>query len=340
MTRVASGGGPLVACADFPSRGFAIRPAIALLLCLPLLVLSGCGAHAGATFPTPTPARSARAHPAASAAAPTALPTVAQPSGATSSPTPTPALTATPHQTSRQATPTATPTPASVPTVTSAPAVSTAPVVVSASLRPLSPTPQSALSAAVITQGNVSQVQMYLGSGAPGTAGPETFPLSEGPTGTWTGGGTAPAVAGTYHYTVGIFTATGRHIVDNDSWNIQVTGAPTSAPSAAALPADIPLVPPFNYGNPVPATFTGEGHSVNGAEVVSNSRPDVPASSVASFYEAHLARAGWTVDQSSVPSAGAASFSIGATKSGSTGTRVCIVQYSGSAVHILYGTAG
>lgn len=181
---------------------------------------------------------------------------------------------------------------------------------------------------------------MYLGSGAPGSAGPETFALTEGPAGTWTGEGTAPAAGGTYHFTVGIFTATGRHIVDNDGWNIQVSGTPTSAPSAASLPADISLVPPFSYGNPVPATFSGEGRSVSGAEVVSNRRPDVAPSAIASFYEAHLARAGWSVDQSTFPPPGATSFSIGATKASAGGTRVCIVQYSGATVHIYYGTAG
>lgn len=192
----------------------------------------------------------------------------------------------------------------------------------------------------MIATGAVTRVEMYLGSGAPGSAGPETFTLTRGPDGTWTGTGTAPTAGGGYHYTVGVFTATGRHLVDNDNWNIQVTGSPTSAPSAASLPADISLVPPFNYGNPVPATFSGEGRSVTGAEVVSNARPDVPASAVANFYEAHLARAGWSVDQSTFPPSGATSFSIGATKASGNGTRVCIVQYSGATVHIFYGTAG
>lgn len=192
----------------------------------------------------------------------------------------------------------------------------------------------------MITTGPVKRVEMYLGSGAPTSSGPEAFTLSQGPAGTWTGSGTAPSSGGAYHYTVGIFTSAGRHIVDNDGWNIQVTGSPTSAPSAASLPADISLVPPFSYGNPVPATFNGEGHSINGAEVVSNARPDVPASAVASFYEAHLARAGWSVDQSTLPQSGATSFSIGATKAGAAGTRVCIVQYSAATVHIFYGTAG
>lgn len=236
----------------------------------------------------------------------------------------------------------ATPTPIPLPTSTEPKSVAEAvsPYVTNATLLPASVSPGDPLSATVSTRGDITRIEMYLGSGAPGSPGPKTFVLTDQGDGTWIGTGTAPSVAGMYHYTVGMFTRSGRFVVDNDNWNVQVGGSPTSAPavSAAPLPADIPLAPPFSYGDPVPAQFNAEGKSVNGSEVVSNSRPDVPASAIADFYQAHLPRAGWTVDSSTTPSSG--SFSITASKAGANGTRVCIVQYSGSAVHILYGTAG
>jgi hypothetical protein len=183
---------------------------------------------------------------------------------------------------------------------------------------------------------------MYLGTGSPTGPAPMTIPLSGSGGDTWSGEATAPTESGEYHYTVGLYGASGRRIVlDNDAWNVQVGAAETPTPTPAPVttfPSDIPLAPPFSYGNPVPAVFSADGQSIHGVEVVSNSRPDVAPSAVAQFYEDRLPRAGWTVDQSTVPPAGATSFTMVATSAGATGTRYCVVQYSGSTVQIFYGT--
>lgn len=183
---------------------------------------------------------------------------------------------------------------------------------------------------------------MYLGSGSPTGPGPRTIPLSDSGNGTWYGGTTAPSEPGTYHFTVGLYSASGRRtVIDNNGWNVQVGAVETPTPTPAPVttfPSDIPLAPPFSYGNPVAAVFSADGRSIHGVEVVSNARPDVPASAVAQFYENRFPRAGWTVDQTTVPPAGATSFTIVATSAGATGTRVCVVQYSGSTVQIFYGT--
>lgn len=124
-------------------------------------------------------------------------------------------------------------------------------------------------------------------------------------------------------------------MVDRDAWNVTVSGGPaTAAPVSLSFPDDVPLVPPFSYGSPQAAVFSAAGQTVSGAEVVSTARPDVSASVVAQWYETHFPRAGWTVSSGGVPAAGAGSFSMEATK----GKRVCIVEYSSSAVHLFYGT--
>jgi hypothetical protein len=139
--------------------------------------------------------------------------------------------------------------------------------------------------------------------------------------------------------------------VDNDAWNVQVQGSPATGSSGSApqtgsgnagaqqsgaqpLFSDIPLAPPFSYGSPVPAVFNAGGRTVNGSEIVSNARPDVSAATVGQYYAVHFPRNGWTTDGTTVP-AGATSFSMSAT----SGSRVCIVQYSAGTVHIFYGTA-
>jgi hypothetical protein len=206
---------------------------------------------------------------------------------------------------------------------------------VSASVTPTSVLAGGNLSATVVTAGPVARVELYLGSGAPNAAAPVTYFLVESSAGTWTGTGTAPSVAGQYHFTVGLYPRGGKRIVlDNDAWNVAVSGGSGTSGAPPPLPADIPLAPPFSYGDPVAAVFNAAGQTVSGAEVDSTTRPDVPPASVADFYMTRLPRAGWTVDPSSAPPPGASSFSIYAT----SGNRVCIVEYSGYTIHLYYGS--
>lgn len=322
-----------------------IPPPRVLLACLVLLAVAGCGGSAVATSPTSppkkhkqvaTPTATTVVNEIATAAPATPTPTVLPP---TLPPTVSPA-TATPLP------PTATPLPTQAP-VQRPPTVQVQaqpPRLVAASLQPNTLAAGGSLAAAVTTSGRVARVEMYLGSGAPNAPAPETFTLVQSSPGSWTGAGSAPSVAGAYHFTVGLYNAAGaRTLVDNDGWNIQVTGGASSTSSTPAapsgpqpLPANIPLAPPFSYGNPVAAVFSAEGKTVNGSEVVSTTITGVSPDTVAQFYVDHLPRAGWTVDQSTVPAGGAASFSIAATTSGSP--NVCIVEYSASTVHIFYGT--
>ncbi|HLJ68164.1 MAG TPA: hypothetical protein VKX16_12470 [Chloroflexota bacterium] len=154
----------------------------------------------------------------------------------------------------------------------------------------------------------------------------------------WTAAVTAPSVPGEYHYTVGLFSAGGhRDVIDNDGWNVLVAsgGSGQGSGQPQPLPADVPLVPPFNYSNPVAATFQAEGKTVYGSEVSSNRRPDVPPSAVSQFYAVRLPRAGWTLDQTTIPAAGATAFTLVAT---SGAVRVCVVQFADGAVHIFYGS--
>lgn len=251
-------------------------------------------------------------------------------------PTPRSTATAAATPTPPPSTPTPRPTPRPQP-----------PHLASASLRPDTVPAGATLNATVAVSGHPGRVDMYLGSGAPTAPPPMTFPLSESSPGTWTGSGTAPSVPGQYHFTVGIYVHGNRTIVDNDGWNIQVTGSnasptgvpavsptPTPSPAAQPLPANIPLAPPFSYSNPSPAVFSAEGKTISGSEVVSTTQSTVAPSVIAQYYETHLPRAGWTIDQSTVPASGATSFSIAAT----SGSNVCIVEYNGSTVQIFYGS--
>ncbi len=122
--------------------------------------------------------------------------------------------------------------------------------------------------------------------------------------------------------------------MDNDAWNITITGRSGGPGAVPPFPADIPLAPPFSYSDPIPAVFNAAGRTVRGAEVVSTTRTDVSPASVAQFYTTRLPRAGWTVDPSTLPAPGATSFSIYATN----GNQICIVEYGGYTVHIYYGT--
>jgi hypothetical protein len=281
-----------------------------------LLVLAGCGGSAGAA-----PTGKAVHHP-------TPTSTVALPTVVVNTSTPLPTATAT--ATVAAPTPTSTAVPA---TATSQP-VAAAPQVVSAAVTPGTVTAGATVHAQVQVRGRARRVELYLSSG-PGGAGPVTMTLDPLGGGAWASSGTAPSSAGTYHYSVGLYDLTGkRTVADDDAWNITVTGS-TQPSGPQPLPADVPLAPPFSYGNPQPAVFSAEGHSVSGSEVVSNSRPEVGAAVVAQWYETHFPRAGWTVDQSTVPGAGATSFSIVATTGGN---RVCVASYSGGVVQVFYGS--
>lgn len=313
-----------------------LPPAALLTLC----TLSGCGGGASAPAPRPPHKHVSTPQPTTVALAPV-VPT--QPS-----PTAPPAPTIAPRPTARPPTvppPTATARPVQpvrpIPP-TSAPTVPPALHLVSASLQPGVVPAGGTVHASVVTTGAVQRVEVYLGSGAPSAPAPATYTLAPVGPGRWEGGGTAPSVVGEYHFAVGLFDRAGsRTVADNDGWNIQVNGQPTAAPVAAQvqpLPADIPLAPPFSYGNPIAAQFNAGGTAVNGSEVVSTTRPDVAPAVVAQFYSLHLPRAGWNVAPSTLPAPGATSFSIYATAPGTAGTRVCIVQYSGSTIYIFYGT--
>jgi len=290
-----------------------VRP-IPCLCILALLLTAGCGGNAQATKqPTPRPT----AHTAVQIDTPT--PVVPTPS-------PVPTVTLTP-------TPVPTPTPTVWPTATAVPVI--APVLVYASLRPDTVPPGGSLTAYVQTQGTVRNVQMYLGSGATTGFSPVTIDMSRTGAGTWGATVTAPDQSGTYHFTVALFGPRGgRNVLDNDGWNVTVSGGSTASTGGAqAPPADILYAPPFSYGNPVAATFTAEGQSINGSEIISNSLPGVSAETIGNWYDTRLPRAGWTVQTGAIP-AGATSFTIVATE----GSQVCVVQFASGTVSIYYGT--
>jgi len=291
-----------------------------MALLLVSMTVVGCGGAAGASrAPTSTP-RPATATATSVSDFATTLPVDTVTPGAS------PTATATPRaSTTATAAATGTPVPAGPP------------VLVYASLGPDNVQPGGAISANVQTRGTILRVEVYLGSGSPTGPAPTTLSLARTAPGTWTASGAAPAAPGQYHFTVGLYNAAGRRLlVDNDNWNLTVGGATTGGPGGVAqpLPADIPLAPGFNWSNPVAATFQALGKTVNGSSVASNARPDIAPSTVATFYETRLPRAGWNVDQSTLPGAGATSFSIFAT----SGARVCVVEYGGGAIRILYGT--
>jgi hypothetical protein len=296
--------------------GVDIRLVSLISLCIIALLVAGCGKDVGATITTPKPTRK----PAT--AVPTSAGQVFLPTA-----TPYPTLTAAPT-----VAPTVRPTRARpIPTSTQPPEPAQQPGrVLSAVVQPLNVDPQARLDASVQTSGSVDRIDVYLGSGVPGASGPISISLTEGAEGSWSGALTAPAQPGVYHYTVGLYTGGRRTVVDNNNWNIRVLQASTAA---GPLPDNIPLVPPFNWGNPVPATFQADGRSISGSEVVSNTRTDVTPGYVAKWYINRLPAAGWTVVPSTLPAPGASAFTIVA----NSGTQVCVVQYAAGTVHIFYG---
>lgn len=318
------------------------RHRIPFFVCLGALGLAGCGSstkalpvstrHVLALTPTSRPAATPTPAPAPAPVI-TDTPTPV-------APTPTALVIARPTATTiPTAKPTAAPTRAA--TATSVP-VAAAGRLITVSVRPITVNSGASLTASVTTSGDVRRVEVYLASGAPTGAGPLTYTLSQAGSGTWTSTGAAPSAPGQYHFSVGLYGPNGRYpVVDNDAWNIQVgSAAPpggttgNSPPAPQALPANVLLAPPFSYGNPVSAVFNAGGKTVDGSEVVSNARPDVPASAVGQFYVTRLPRAGWTIDSGAIPEPGATSFSISAT----SGSEVCIVQYSAATVHVFYGS--
>lgn len=318
------------------------RHRIRFFVCLGALGLAGCGSSTKA-LPVSTRhvlALTPTSRPAATPTLPPAPVPVITDTPTPVAPTPTSVAIARPTATTI---PTVKPTaaPSRAATATSVPVLA-AGRLIAVSVRPITVNPGASLTAAVTTSGDVRRVEVYLASGAPTGAGPLTYALTESGAGTWTGTGAAPSGPGQYHFSVGLYGPNGRYpVVDNDAWNIQVgSGAPSggttgnSPPAPQALPANVLLAPPFSYGNPVSAVFNAGGKTVNGSEVVSNARPDVPASAVGQFYVTRLPRAGWTVDSGAIPGPGVTSFSISA----SSGSEVCIVQYSAATVHVFYGS--
>jgi len=318
------------------------RHRIHFFVCLGALGLAGCGSstkalpvstrHIVALTPTSQPAATPTPPPAPAPVVtdtPTPLP-----------PTPTSVVSVRPTATTMP-TAKATAAPTRAATATSVPVVA-AGRLIAVSVRPIAVSPGASLTAAVTTSGDVRRVEVYLASGEPAGPGPLAYTLTQTGAGSWASTGAAPSAPGQYHFSVGLYGPNGRYpVLDNDAWNIQVgSGAPSSGPTAVAplgpqpLPANVLLAPPFSYGNPVSAVFNAGGKTVNGSEVVSNARPDVPASAVAQFYITRLPRAGWTVDSGAIPGPGVTSFSISAT----SGSEVCIVQYSAATVHVFYGS--
>lgn len=175
-------------------------------------------------------------------------------------------------------------------------------------------------------------MEVYLGSGLPSAPPPQAYALSMSSPGVWSGGGPAPKSPGEYHFTVALFSSSGkRDLHDNDGWNIQVRSVQsTPAPAAVSIPPEL-LAPPFSYGQPVPTQFNAAGTTVAGSEVSSNTRTDVAASTVASYYTIHLPRAGWTI--LSAPPAGAQSFSISARRGGDAS----VIQYAAGVVQVFFG---
>lgn len=312
----------------FFCRGCVIRRSSFPLLFLITLVIAGCGSKASAT---PKPSHKQQPHPpTATIEAQSALdPSTVDPT------TPIPLATATSAPVIGAAgLPTAVPTPQ--PTIE----LQTEPVqLTSATLRPVSVSPGATLTATVQTTGSVGSVEVYLSAGPTGPP-PSTFTLTETSPGVWSAAAAAPSTPGEYHYTVGLFAGGKRTLRDDDSWNVKVVGgdsqAGTGPAQAQTLPADIPLAPPFSYGNPVPAVFNAAGHTINGSSVTSTSRSDIAPSVVSQWYEVHLPRAGWSVEPSTIPAPAATSF----TMVGTSGNRAVVVQYAGYTVQVFYGSFG
>jgi hypothetical protein len=283
------------------------------------LSLSGCGGNAGASNP-PTPR-------------PTHVPPTATPFPdiPTSTPAPPPA-TDTPAPT---ATTSPTPSPTANPTATRT-LSGVAPKVVSAGVTPTAAHPGATVTFNVTTLGDAQRVQLNLTAGPGSQSGPFTYSLTQTSDGQWSATVSAPIGGGTYYFNVAIFDSKGhRTIAESSAWMLTVN-APTPTPSAGAspLPTNMPLAPGFSYGNPEAAVFTGEGHVIQGSEVTSTTDTSASGGQLGQYFVTRLQRAGWTVDESTAPAAGAATWSIAAT----SGNIVTVVQFAAGTLHIFYGT--
>jgi hypothetical protein len=153
--------------------------------------------------------------------------------------------------------------------------------------------------------------------------------------GHWSASITAPVAGGEYTFSLGLFDTAGRrNVVSANSWLLNIRSAKPTVAAVQPLPANIPLAPGFSYGNPQSAVFTGAGKVIQGAEVTSTSNPSADGSALGQYFDTHLARAGWAIDPSTIPPAGATSWSITAT----SGSLVTVVQYGAGTIHIFYGT--
>lgn len=328
-------------------------PSVALFSLL-TLGLAGCGGSATATGHNITPTRTVAPKQVVATATPLPpVPTPTAPAVATSTVAPATATeTAEPPATATAEIATSTPT-----------AVTSADIAVTtASISPGTVAADGTISLSAQTTGDVRRVQVYLGSGEPNAPAPKTYELGSDGGGSWSGSGQAPGAAGAYHYSLGLFNASGHVIhIDNNGWNITVTGSgntgsntgntgsagnPGSSGNGASegnpiiqaqgpqpLPGNMPLAPPFSYGNPVVAIFSAAGQTISGSEVVSSTISSVSATTVADYYSVHLARAGWTITSGASPGPGATSFTISAT----SGSEVVVISYASGTQHIYYG---
>jgi hypothetical protein len=299
-----------------------LRSLPCFVLLLSIVGLAGCGGQAGAS-PAPTPTR----RPPKPTATLTSTPYVVVASP-TDMPTTIPEDTSTPRPTA-----TASPSPTPAPTPTARPL---APRVVAAGVTPGTAQPGGNLTFTVTTLGDARKVQVYLTAGPGAAAGPFSYTLVQTSDGHWSTSVAAPSAGGEYSFSVGVFDTAGhRNVISAGSWVLSVHSAqPTVAP-VEPLPDNMPLAPGFSYGNPQPAVFTGAGKVIHGAEVASTTDPSANGSALAQYFSVHLPRAGWVVDQSTVPPAGATSWSIAAT----SGSEVAVVQFGAGTIHIFYGSS-
>jgi hypothetical protein len=208
--------------------------------------------------------------------------------------------------------------------------------VVAAGVTPASVQPGETVTFTVTTLGDAQRVQLNLTAGPGSSIGPLTYNLTQTSDGHWSATVAAPSAGGAYYFNVGVFDTAGkRSLAESGSWVLTVAAPPpTAVPGAQPLPASMPLAPGFSYGNPESAVFTGEGRVIQGSEVTSTTNPTANGGTLGQFFATRLARAGWAVDQGTIPTAGASTWSISAT----SGKLVTVVQFAAGTLHIFYGT--